>query len=146
MSILSATGKIIMVQEPVSGRFGLQKLLAKLSSNAYGVNWNGSDEISLVTFNKKRTICKILHVDDTGVDCTTRILNHGNFKVLLDEGLIPRRLTREALERLIIDGTLEGEYQNEIRGSGKKCIRYSKWKVSGRTKKTSDSYVEKNGI
>ena len=55
MSILSATGKIIMVQEPVSGRFGLQKLLAKLSSNAYGVNWNGSDEISLVTFNKKRT-------------------------------------------------------------------------------------------
>lgn len=32
MSILSATGKIIMVQEPVSGRFGLQKLLAKLSS------------------------------------------------------------------------------------------------------------------
>ena len=49
MSILSATGKIIMVQEPVSGRFGLQKLLAKLSSNAYGVNWNGSDEISLVT-------------------------------------------------------------------------------------------------
>ena len=114
MSILSATGKIIMVQEPVSGRFGLRKLLAKLSSNAYGVNWNGSDEISLVTFNKKRTICKILHVDDTGVDCTTRILNHGNFKVLLDEGLIPRRLTREALERLIIDGTLEGEYQNEI--------------------------------
>ena len=114
MSILSATGKIIMVQEPVSGRFGLQKLLAKLSSNAYGVNWNGSDEISLVTFNKKRTICKILHVDDTGVDCTTRILNHGNFKVLLDEGLIPRRLTREALERLIIDGTLEAEYQNEI--------------------------------
>ena len=114
MSILSATGKIIMVQEPVSGRFGLQKLLAKLSSNAYGVNWNGSDEISLVTFNKKHTICKILHVDDTGVDCTTRILNHGNFKVLLDEGLIPRRLTREALERLIIDGTLEGEYQNEI--------------------------------
>ena len=114
MSILSATGKIIMVQEPVSGRFGLQKLLAKLSSNAYGFNWNGSDEISLVTFNKKRTICKILHVDDTGVDCTTRILNHGNFKVLLDEGLIPRRLTREALERLIIDGTLEGEYQNEI--------------------------------
>lgn len=114
MSILSATGKIIMVQEPVSGRFGLQKLLAKLSSNAYDVNWNGSDEISLVTFNKKRTICKILHVDDTGVDCTTRILNHGNFKVLLDEGLIPRRLTREALERLIIDGTLEGEYQNEI--------------------------------
>ena len=102
MSILSATGKIIMVQEPVSGRFGLQKLLAKLSSNAYGVNWNGSDEISLVTFNKKRTICKILHVDDTGVDCTTRILNHGNFKVLLDEGLIPRRLTREALERLIV--------------------------------------------
>lgn len=114
MSILSATGKIIMVQEPVSGRFGLQKLLAKLSSNPYGVNWNGCDEISLVTFNKKRTICKILHVDDTGVDCTTRILNHGNFKVLLDEGLIPRRLTREALERLIIDGTLEGEYQNEI--------------------------------
>ena len=90
MSILSATGKIIMVQEPVSGRIGLQKLLAKLSRNAYGVNWNGSVELSLVTFNNKRTICKILHFDDTGVDGPTRILIHGNFKVLLDEGLIPR--------------------------------------------------------
>ena len=79
MSILSATGKIIMVQEPVSGRFGLQKLLAKLSSNAYGVNWNGSDEISLVTFNKKRTICKILHVDDFIKNSQLRHYNNFTF-------------------------------------------------------------------
>ena len=75
MSILSGTGKIYMVREPVCGRFGIHRLLAMLSSNSLNVHWNGIDEVTIVTFNKRKTICKILHIDPYGVDCTSRILN-----------------------------------------------------------------------
>lgn len=60
MSILSQTGKIILVRQPVNGRFGIHRLMAMLSSNQFGVFWNGTDEITIVTFNAKRTICKLL--------------------------------------------------------------------------------------
>ena len=60
MSILSGTGRIYMVREPVCGRFGMLRLLAMISSNSLGVKWNGIDEITVVTFNKRKTICKIL--------------------------------------------------------------------------------------
>ena len=62
MSILSTSGKIIMVKEPVCGRFGIHRLLAMLSSVALNVRWNGTEEMTIVTFNKRRTICKILHI------------------------------------------------------------------------------------
>lgn len=51
MSILSQTGKIILVKQPVNGRFGIHRLMAMLSSNQFGVFWNGTDEITIVTFN-----------------------------------------------------------------------------------------------
>lgn len=57
MSILSGTGKIYMVREPVCGRFGIHRLLAMLSSNSLNVHWNGIDEVTIVTFNKRKTIC-----------------------------------------------------------------------------------------
>ena len=43
MSILSGTGKIYMVREPVCGRFGMHRLLDMISSNSLGVKWNGLD-------------------------------------------------------------------------------------------------------
>ena len=85
MSILSQSGKIILVREPVCGRFGIHRLIAQLTSGALNVSWDGKSEITMVTFNKKRTLCKILHIDDYGVDCTTRILNTGRFQVILDD-------------------------------------------------------------
>ena len=96
MSILSQSGKIILVREPVCGRFGIHRLIAQLTSGALNVSWDGKSEITMVTFNKKRTLCKILHIDDYGVDCTTRILNTGRFQVILDDckKLIPIHLTR----------------------------------------------------
>lgn len=106
MSILSTSGKIIMVKEPVCGRFGIHRLLAMLSSGALNVRWNGTDEMTMVTFNKRRTICKILHIDDYGVDCTTRILNSGIFRVLFEEGSIPTHLTRDELEEMLKSGAL----------------------------------------
>lgn len=110
--LLSRTGKVLLLNEPVSGRFGLPRLFAKLCSHAADWGWNGEDEFTIVCFNKRHTICKILHVDETGVDCTSRILHQGTFKVFLDEGLIPRALTRYELERLLLDGTLEGPLQH----------------------------------
>ncbi|WP_143098629.1 hypothetical protein [Succinivibrio dextrinosolvens] len=53
-------------------------------------------------------------MDQTGVDCTTRILNQGRFKIMLDENLVPRSLNREQLERLLTDGTISGEYQHAV--------------------------------
>lgn len=60
MSILSSTGKILLVREPVCGRFCIHKLMAMISSGSIGVKWNGIDEISVITFNRKRSICKVL--------------------------------------------------------------------------------------
>ena len=60
MSILSGTGRIVLVREPVSGRFGLPRLLAKVSANAFRTNWHGTEEISVIVFNRKMTIAKIL--------------------------------------------------------------------------------------
>ena len=60
MSILSGTGRIYMVREPVCGRFGMHRLLAMISSNSLGVKWNGIDEITVVPFNKRKKICKLL--------------------------------------------------------------------------------------
>jgi len=105
MSILSGTGRIYMVREPVCGRFGIHRLLAMISSNSLGIKWNGTDEISVVTFNKRKTICKVLHIDTCGVDCTTRILNTGRFQVMLDKDQLPIHLTRDELETLLMEGT-----------------------------------------
>ena len=38
MALLSTTGKIFLVLEPISGRFGIPRLLAKLSSNSLNIN------------------------------------------------------------------------------------------------------------
>lgn len=108
MSILSQSGKIILVREPVCGRFGIHRLIAQLTSGALNVSWDGKSEITMITFNKKRTLCKILHIDDYGVDCTTRILNTGRFQVILDDckKLIPIHLTRNELEDLLTHGSV----------------------------------------
>ena len=54
-AILPSEGRIVMVKEPVSGRFGVHKLMAHLTMNTYGTAWDGDETITLVTFNKKRT-------------------------------------------------------------------------------------------
>ena len=105
MSISSSTGKILLVREPVCGRFGIHKLMAMISSGSIGVKWNGIDEISVITFNRKRSICKVLHIDQYGVDCTTRILNTGLFQVLFEEDALPIHLTRNELESLLGNGS-----------------------------------------
>ena len=113
MSLLSSTGKIFLIKEPVCGRFGMHKLLAQLSSGVFKVGWDGQEEITIVTFNRRRTICSILHIDPCGVDRMTRMLNTGTFQVILDAGLLPERLTRRALELLLSNGSIHMPLRSE---------------------------------
>lgn len=114
MAILSKTGRIYMVREPICGRFGIHRLLAMLTSGSLNIQWNGIDEISVVTFNKRRTLCKILHIDNYGVDCTTRVLNSGIFQVVFEDNLIPVHLSREELESLLNFGTIPDRINHKI--------------------------------
>lgn len=102
-----------MVREPICGRFGIHRLLAMLSSGVLNVKWNGLDEITVITFNKKRTLCKILHVDEYGVDCTSRILNTGIFQVVFSDNAIPVHLSRDELEVMLKHGTLPEKYKHK---------------------------------
>ena len=45
-------------------------------------------------------------MDKYGVDLTSRQLNHGTFRIMLEEGLLPKSLKREELEILLQGGTL----------------------------------------
>lgn len=87
MSILSSTGKIYVIRTPVCGRFGMYRLLAKLTSGDFGVSWDGVSEITIVTFNKRRSMCNILHIDQYGTDKLIRKLNEGVYKIYLEETL-----------------------------------------------------------
>lgn len=60
MSFLSSTGRIVLIKEPISGRFGMPRLLAKLASNSLKVDWDGEEKITIITFNKRRSIAKVL--------------------------------------------------------------------------------------
>ena len=93
--------RIVLVREPVSGRFGMYRLLAQLSNNAFGVGWNGVDRIAVLTFNKKRTIATMIIVDSSGTSLVRRVLNSGRFDIELDEGKIPLSYTRSELEQLL---------------------------------------------
>lgn len=113
MSLLSSTGKIYMIKEPVSGRWGIYRLRDCLFSGAFKINWNGKDEITLVTFNKSRKNCSIFHSDMCGMERTVRLLRKGTYHVILTAGLKPGELTREQLERLLCDGTISGPLRFE---------------------------------
>lgn len=78
MSILSSTGKIYLILVPVNGRWGMIKLMQYLEGFKQKdsiIEWDGKEEITIVTLNKKRTLCSVLHVDENGVD---RLVPHNN--------------------------------------------------------------------
>ncbi|MCI6906823.1 MAG: transposase [Succinatimonas sp.] len=109
MSYFLPEGKILIARQPVSGRFGVPRLMANLSANAAKYDWNGVDPINVITFNKFRDRCKIISYDRYGVTLTVRVLHSGRFKVMLDEGLIPSTINKSELEELMRTGTLSTE-------------------------------------
>ena len=54
---------------------------------------------------------KLFHIDDQGYSLTTRINYDGRFEILFsNDG--PKTITRSELQRLILDGTIEGEWHH----------------------------------
>lgn len=126
MSILSSTGKIYIVLKPVSGRFGIPRLMSELSSKRLKVPWDGREEITVVTFNTRRSLCSVLHVDSRGTDHTRRMLEHGTFDVFLEDGLLPAALTREQLEKLLDTGSAGENFTGLLRLGEKELPRQDK--------------------
>ena len=101
MDFIPKDCRITVYQKPVSALYGIPGLGGLLMSRAVQINWNRRDNIAMIFFNPKCTLCKILVADQTGYSCTTRRLNRGRFPVALALGLVPEEITREALAKLL---------------------------------------------
>ena len=99
--------RLLLVKEPVSGRFGIPKLIAQLSYNKYNINWDGFSPIAVVFFNKRRSIGKLLIIDKNGASLLTRILNIGKFQIEFNDKGIPQNLTKSMLESLFLTGKID---------------------------------------
>lgn len=106
MSLLPTNGKIVVYNQPMNARYGLPRMMSFLTANSRLLGWNGFDPITVITFNAKLTICKILIVDEFGATCANRIRITGRFKHILAEGLIPLTIHREKLEQLLHTGSI----------------------------------------
>ena len=106
MSYILPEGRIMILKQPISGRYGIPRLMAYITANSSRFGWDGVETISVITFNRFRTRCKIISCDKYGVTLTVRILHSGNFKVLLDDDLLPETINKSELESLMRYGTL----------------------------------------
>ena len=101
MDIIPKNCRIVVYQQPVSGRYGIPGLGGLLMMCAERISWNGRDNIAMVFINTQCTQCKIMVADQTGYSCTARRLNSGRFPAALALGLVPEEITREALAQLL---------------------------------------------
>lgn len=114
VSKLFAAGTIVLVRQPISGRYGILRMWNMLASGTLGVKYDlrAGKELWVITVNRRRTRLRILHVDSFGYELITRINYAGKFKVLFDDVEAPMALTRGQLRRLMLDGTTEGDWQS----------------------------------
>lgn len=112
---LFVTGDIYLIRKPIPGNYGIHKLFDMLVSSQFGIVYdlNTMPEIWLLTTNKRKKRLSILHVECFGYENIVRFL-HGNnlFNILFDEKAPPITLTRSQLRRLVLDGTVEGTWNN----------------------------------
>lgn len=108
---LFATGRIMLLEAPVSASWGIHKHFSMLESGAFGIRYDPSQEYWIISLNRQKTRCTMLHVDSTGYSLTRRILFQAGFRAALS-GEGARNLTRGQLRRLFADGTVEGPYSN----------------------------------
>ena len=106
MSCIFGNGDIFLIRQAVPAVWGINKYLSTLSAGGFGFKWKGK-EITLVTVNSARTICKIFTVNSVGVSLTTRKLFHSKFSLLFGDELIPNYLTKEDLELMYLAGTCD---------------------------------------
>lgn len=111
---LLRSGKIYLVKTPVKGNAGINLLFSLVVGGTLGISMTDQEEKYVIFFNKKRTRCRILHIDNAGVTLMIRRLFSKKFQVKLDSGS-NQVLTREQLRRLLLDGTVEGDWQSEFK-------------------------------
>ena len=68
--------RIIVIKEPVPGIWGIHRLYGQVKEK---FNPQSDEELYVVFYNKSYTRLKLMHVDATGYDLTTRILFSGKF-------------------------------------------------------------------
>lgn len=115
MNDLFSSGKIYLIKKPISGRYGLPKIMGNLLTGAFGEDIASADEeIYVVLTTKDRKTLIIFHMDDLGYDLTKRRLFHGKFALILDndDESNPVKITREELKRLVLDGTFAGDWHS----------------------------------
>ena len=108
------SGKIYMVKSPIKGNAGINMLDSLVVSGALGISMTDKQEKYVIFFNKSRNRCRILHIDEAGVTLMVRRLFSKKFQVILDSS-DNQVLTREQLKRLLLDGTVDGDWQSEFR-------------------------------
>lgn len=104
--IIPAGCLIHVVNKPVSARYGIPTMFDMLISDELQIGWNGIEPVVIVTFNERRTICKVFVVDGTGYTCFTRKRASGRFQYKFNPELIPSIISARALDRLLTHGSL----------------------------------------
>ncbi|MCK0527699.1 hypothetical protein [Anaerobiospirillum sp. NML120449] len=99
--------RIIIINKPINARLGIPGMMNLLFSNAFELLWDGVEPITVVAFNLKQRMCKILTVDDNGITCSNRVLRQGRFQYMLRHELIPTAIRRCELEALLQEGTIK---------------------------------------
>lgn len=113
ISTLFASGDIRLSRMPIDGRMGINSMWAALLAGSFGFKYDGNinNEIWLVTVTRNRQQLRILHADVTGRSLIIRKLWGGcKFLVSFDDGQA-FTLNSAQLRRLVLDGTMEGDYQ-----------------------------------
>lgn len=97
---------IYVINKPISARYGIPTMYDMLVSDQLGIGWSGIDSVVVVTLNEKKTICKVFIVDGSGFTCFTRKRARGRFQHAFNSNLLPTRIGRKALERLLSSGSI----------------------------------------
>ena len=109
---LFSTGKIYLIKQPINGNSGVPSLYARLLNGSFGIEIT-DDEYYAIFSNSSRKLLIIVYKNEAGVGVFKWRLFSGKFKILIDGNQNePSKITRSQLKRLIMDGTIEGEWQS----------------------------------
>ena len=115
MSDHFSSGSIYLIRKAISGRYGIPRILSMLLGGIFGIPYleEKNKEIYLVLFTSNKKIMLVFHADLLGYDLSKRRINNGKFQIDLEDTFNPKKITRDQLKRLLIDGTYQGEWRDD---------------------------------